>query len=109
VFWKDFTKNNKMPNLISNLLEVSKERVLSLKDFMVDPNMLFNCEDFLCVQYGHKLFKDSMLDQYVNEIKNFKNFNNNLVNFQDKNLKHFSSHFDFLKDIDALGQDYYAQ
>lgn len=108
VFWKEFTKNNKMPNLINNILEINKERVLSLKDFQANQNMLFNCEDFLCVQYGHKLFKNSMLSQYANEIKNFQNFNNNLVNFQNTNLKHFSSHFDFLKDIDGLSEDYYA-
>jgi len=108
IFWKEFTKNNKMPNLISNILEIGKERTLSLKDFDTDRNMLFSCEDFLCVQYGHKLFKDNVLDQYANEMKNFKSLNDNLLNLQNIHLKNFSSHFDFLKDIDGLSEDYYA-
>jgi tryptophan halogenase len=102
VFWKDFTKNNKMPDLINNILEISKERVLSIRDFKTKSNLHFMCEDFLCVQYGHKLFKKNVLGQYKNEIESFKNSTKNLIYLQDKNLNLFSSHSNFLKDLIGL-------
>lgn len=98
-FWKDFVKNNKKPELINNILEITKERVLSQRDFDTGKNIHFNCEDFLCVQYGHKLFQKNILNNYKNEIKNFENSIKNLINLQNKNLIFFSSHSDFLKDL----------
>ena len=102
IFWKDFIKNNKMPELINNILEISKERVLSLRDFETNNNLHFTCEDFLCVQYGHKLFEKNALSQYKNEIINFKNLNENLIYLQDTNLKFFPSHSKFLKDMGGI-------
>jgi hypothetical protein len=91
-----------MPELINNILEISKERVLSLRDFETNNNLHFTCEDFLCVQYGHKLFEKNALSQYKNEIINFKNLNENLIYLQDTNLKFFPSHSKFLKDMSGI-------
>jgi tryptophan halogenase len=102
IFWKDFTKNNKVPDLINNILEISKERVPSLTDFQTMGNLHFTCEDFLCVQYGHKMFEKNMLNQYKNEIKKFEDLNKNLIDLQNTNLEFFSSHSSFLKDLSGL-------
>ena len=78
-------KDNKYKNslgfytrIVSNILEISKERVLSIRDFKTKSNLHFMCEDFLCVQYGHKLFEKNviiLIDLIVHKIvKEFEYF-----------------------------------
>lgn len=71
VFWKDFTKNNKTPELISSILEITKERAPDFTDFFYKSTM-FNMDDFLYVLYGHKIMPKEVVDLYENDLKNFE-------------------------------------
>jgi len=96
-FWKNFTKNNKIPNLIKNILNINKERILSQKDFDIGNNIHFNVEDFLCVLFGHKLLDKKMLEKYREEIQNYEEKNNILRYSQDARI--CISHKEFLEDL----------
>jgi hypothetical protein len=96
-FWKNFTKNNKIPNLIKNILNINKERILSRKDFDIGNNIHFNVEDFLCVLFGHKLLDKKMLEKYREEIQNYEEKNNILRYSQDARI--CISHKKFLEDL----------
>ena len=98
-FWQDFTKNNKMPDLIKNILNINKERILSTKDFELNNNVHFNPEDFLCVLFGHNLLEKEIINQYENEIKNFSGTHYSLLYSQNQSIKYCVSHSEFLENL----------
>lgn len=100
VFWKDFTKNNKMPTLIEDILNINKERLLCEKDFQTNNNTHFVVEDFLCVLFGHKLIDKKILKQHEKELELFSHEYNRLVFTQD--VQPITSHKEFLKHLSSF-------
>ena len=65
-FWKDFSKNNKMPDFVEYILDVSQERMIS-QDIDFDNRQMFNASSYLYVMIGNGLISDETL------LKNLKN------------------------------------
>ncbi len=78
VFWKDFVKNNKMPNQIKNFIDSMKETVPDpLKsEFANKPGSYLN-DYFIRIYYGNgirnydaiKTYDEKLYEQYINVIK----------------------------------------
>ena len=64
-FWQDFTKNNKMPDKISNFLEQMKTSipVPSKSDFVNKTGSYLN-DYFIKIYYGNGIKNYSVIDQY---------------------------------------------
>ncbi len=97
LFWKDFTKNNKMPDFINDILQITKERILCQKDFSIHTNMHFTFEDFLCVLYGHKLVDKQILQSYNKDLQFFGPSFLKLLQFQNNQTPIL--HNEFLQDL----------
>lgn len=96
-FWTDFTKNNKMPELIENILSINNERILCKKDFKTNNNLYFNPEDFLCVLFGHKIVNKNMLEQYRKELNRVSYVHKQMSDIQ--NIQQTTLHNTFLEDL----------
>jgi tryptophan halogenase len=68
-FWSNFTLNNKVPEFIEYIFEVSKERVLSNEIDFNDKSMFFS-SNYLYVIDGNGLFTQETKNKYINEIDN---------------------------------------
>lgn len=97
LFWKNFTKNNKLPDLIENILNIIQERVLCQTDFVLHKNSYFCIEDFLYVLFGHKLIDKNLLKKYKNEIKYITDKHKRIITLQNTQLT--TSHNAFLNHL----------
>jgi tryptophan halogenase len=64
LFWKDFTKKNKMTKFIEGILEKNKDSMLEYKDF--EDTKMFALENYLFVLQGNGILN---LNPYLNEFK----------------------------------------
>ena len=63
-FWKNFTKNNKMPETVKNILEVIKERPLVNNiDFQIP--FIFSEYDYASIMYGNDLIPKEICEKYI--------------------------------------------
>jgi tryptophan halogenase len=98
LFWKNFIQNTKTPELITNILEINKERILVQSDFFSTlKGSHFNTEDYLCVLFGHKLPNKQLLKKYKRELQYFNKTHTNLITTQ--NIQKTISHDLFLEDL----------
>jgi tryptophan halogenase len=61
-FWKNFTRNNKMPEKIKYLMEINNSRIINFKDF--DQTILFLYFDYIKVMDGNNILNDSIDKQF---------------------------------------------
>jgi tryptophan halogenase len=72
-FWKNFNKNNKMPDFISYILQIIKERPLSQEfDFYGKDTLAVDSYFYLLV--GHDFLNKNIMKKYKNLINNNKEF-----------------------------------
>jgi tryptophan halogenase len=97
-FWKNFTKNNVVPDFIQYLLSNIKNRTLFEFDFLGHQTDFF-LDDYLYVLYGHKLLDKNILDQYSYFLSTENNAYNELKQNQDITIKKLLTHRDFLVNV----------
>ena len=80
-FWRDFTKNNKMPDLVKDCLNVSKERPLYNEiDFIV--SLAFSQYDYTVILVGNGMVDKEMLKNHTAAVPegNFDKYESMLLN-----------------------------
>lgn len=64
VFWKNFSKNNKMPDFIEYILEVCQERMIS-QELDFTGKEMFNCSSYMYVLTGNGLISNDTLKKHA--------------------------------------------
>jgi tryptophan halogenase len=98
-FWKNFTLNNKVPDFIEYVFEVSKERILSDEIDFYDKGMFFS-SSYLHIIDGNGLFTEKTKNKYINEIDNEDIFKIKKIIQKEKEIAALCvSHSDFLNNL----------
>ena len=98
-FWKNFTKNNEIPENIKNILTINEERLIRKNDFDSMNKVHFFEEDYMCLLFGHQLINKKHIKPYEEILNNFENRHKVLINEQDKIILDLVSHKKILEDI----------
>jgi len=102
-FWKNFTKNNKMSEKMSYVLEVFKDKVL-IDNFDLLKNKIFGSTNYHYILIGNKLLDRDTMKKNANFILNDtkkQNYENILKN-QDIEIPTLLTHNDFIDIIKEL-------
>lgn len=102
-FWKDFTKNNKMPEKISYILEVFKDKVL-IDTFDLSKNKIFFSANYHYILIGNKLLNNNIMKKNAKLVLNDRKKQDykNILNNQDKEISTLLTHNDFIDIIKEL-------
>lgn len=104
-FWKNFTKNNKMPDFTRHVLETIKNRPLN-QDFDFIGREMFGINSYFYVLVGHDFLDKSLMNKY----KKIMNINKeeeffNTVRQQNEILHQCVKHSDFLNIFLSRGNE----
>lgn len=84
-FWKNFQKNNKIPDSLSLVVNKSKERMLVFKDF--EDTRIFGLENYLFVMQGNEILDtDPIKLVYNSEYSEEENRNYELFKLNQNNM-----------------------
>jgi tryptophan halogenase len=96
-FWKNFTKNNKMPEDIEYILEVSKERPLDTELDSVSLGSMFPISSFYYVLLGNNIITKNILKNHLKMIKIDKKAEYlKIIEQQDMVIPQLINHDDFI-------------
>ena len=103
VFWKNFTKNNKMPEAISYVLEVCKDKVL-FDNSDLTYNLNFRSLNYHYILIGNKIINNDIIKKNANFILNdFKKQQyENIINNQNIMIEQMLTHNNFIDIIKKL-------
>ena len=106
-FWKNFTKNNEMPEEIEYVLNVCKDKAL-FTDFDFYKNKSFSAYSYHYVLIGNKIINNAVLKKNANIIlDNIKKENyQNILKEQDFLIPKLLTHNDFIDRIKQYENNY---
>jgi tryptophan halogenase len=99
IFWKNFTKNNKIPYFIDNVFKILKNKPIESLDFY---NRLgnFHIPNYFYVLIGNKIITEVDLKKYLSLMKQDKTDQYlNILDNQEKIISKCVSHNNFLNEL----------
>jgi tryptophan halogenase len=99
-FWKNFTKNNDMPEFVEYILSVAKERPIDKEIDFLSRSNLFATPSLYYILIGNGLITQKNLIKQASLMKTNKNNEySEIINNQQNMIKNFLNHRKFLKMI----------
>jgi len=97
-FWKNFTKNHKMPDFIEYLISVAKERPLGIEIDFLDRIVMFSLPSYYYVMIGNNtLTKENLKNQHLLLKTDKKNEYLNIISKQNFYIEKLQKHNMFLQ------------